>query len=94
MFTPRELSEAGKSDASLAGRFAVKEAVAKAMGTGIGPLGWQQIEVERGEKGEPVLRLHGSAQDEAERQGLALWSISISHTKTHAVAVAVAMNLP
>ena len=94
VFTARELSEAGCSDASLAGRFAVKEAVAKAMGTGIGVLGWQQIEIERGEKGEPVLHLYGSAQDEAERQGLALWSISISHTKTHAVAVAVALNLP
>ena len=93
-FTPRELSEAGQSDASLAGRFAVKEAVAKAMGTGIWVLGWQHIEVERGQQGEPLLHLSGSAQDEAERQGLAVWSISISHTRTHAVAVAVALNLP
>jgi holo-[acyl-carrier protein] synthase len=94
VFTPRELAEAGKSDASLAGRFAVKEAVSKALGTGIGVLGWQHIEVERGQKGEPVLHLYGAAQDEADRQGLAMWSISISHTRTHAVAVAVALNLP
>ncbi len=93
VFTARELDEAGKSEASLAGRFAVKEAVAKALGTGIGVLGWQNIEVERGAQGEPVLHLYGSAQVEAERQGLTLWSISISHTRVHAVAIAVALDL-
>jgi holo-[acyl-carrier protein] synthase len=92
VFTPLELAEAAQSDASLAGRFAVKEAVAKALGTGIGLLGWQQIEVERGTQGEPVLRLHGKAQEEADRQGLTLWSISISHSQAYAVAVAVALG--
>jgi holo-[acyl-carrier protein] synthase len=94
VFTPLELDQAGKSDASLAGRFAVKEAVAKALGTGIGVLGWQHIEVERGQQGEPVLHLYGNARDEADRQGLSTWSISISHTHSHAVAVAVAISLP
>ena len=70
------------SDASLAGRFAVKEAVAKALGTGIGVLGWRQIEVERGPQGNPVLHLYGNALTEAQKQGLATWSISISHTHT------------
>jgi holo-[acyl-carrier protein] synthase len=92
VFTPRELAEAGESDASLAGRFAVKEAVAKALGTGIGVLGWQQIEVERGAAGEPLLHLYGSALAEAQRQGLTLWSISITHSSTQAVAVAVALG--
>lgn len=92
VFTPRELVEAGNSDASLAGRFAVKEAVSKALGTGIGMLGWQQIEVERGDQGQPVLHLYGKAREEADRQGLTVWSISISHTRTHATAVAVAMD--
>ncbi len=92
VFTPRELAEAGGSDASLAGRFAVKEAVSKALGTGIGALGWQQIEVERGAAGEPVLHLYGSALAEAERQGLMVWSISITHSRTQAVAVAVALG--
>ncbi|MDD1749403.1 MAG: holo-ACP synthase [Methanothrix sp.] len=90
VFTPRELEQAGGSDASLAGRFAVKEAVAKVLGTGIGVLGWKQIEVERGPQGNPVLHLYGNAQAEAEKQGLTTWSISISHTRTCAVAVAVA----
>jgi holo-[acyl-carrier protein] synthase len=92
VFTNRELSEAGDSPASLAGRFAVKEAVSKVLGTGIGSLGWQQIEVERGPAGEPILHLYGNALLQAEQLGLTLWSISISHTRTHAVAVAVAMG--
>lgn len=92
VFTPLELSEAAQSDASLAGRFAVKEAVSKAMGTGIGVLGWRQIEVQRGPQGEPVLRLYGKALEEADRQGLTTWSISISHTRMYAVAVAVALG--
>jgi holo-[acyl-carrier protein] synthase len=92
VFTPLELTDAAHSDASLAGRFAVKEAVAKAMGTGIGILGWRQIEVRRGPQGEPMLYLHGRAQEEADRQGLTTWSISISHSRTYAVAVAVAMG--
>ncbi len=90
VFTARELEQAAGSDASLAGRFAVKEAVAKALGTGIGVLGWKQIEVERGPQGNPILHLYGNAQAEAEMQGLTTWSISISHTQTCAVAVAVA----
>ncbi len=90
VFTPRELEQAAGSDASLAGRFAVKEAVSKVLGTGIGVLGWRQIEVERGPQGEPVLHLTGNALVEAEKQGLATWSISISHTHTIAIAVAVA----
>lgn len=92
VFTPRELAEVGGSDASLAGRFAVKEAVSKALGTGIGKLGWQHIEVARGLQGEPVLHLSGEAQAEAGRLGLSEWSISISHTRTHAVAIAVAVG--
>ena len=93
VFTPRELEQAGDSNVSLAGRFAVKEAVAKLLGTGIGVLGWKQIEVEREPQGNPVLHLYGKAQAEAEKQGLTTWSISISHTRTCAVAVAVALAL-
>ncbi|MGB9801236.1 MAG: holo-ACP synthase [Thermanaerothrix sp.] len=48
VFTPLELEEANEDLAVLAGRFAVKEAVAKALGCGIGPISWQEIEVRRG----------------------------------------------
>jgi holo-[acyl-carrier protein] synthase len=93
VFTQRELAEAGDSSASLAGRFAVKEAVSKALGCGIGALGWQSIEVQRGPQGEPLLVLHGSALALAESLGLLQWSISISHSRTHAIAVAVGLGL-
>ena len=92
VFTDRELADAGNSSASLAGRFAVKEAVAKALGCGIGAVGWQSIEVQRGSQGEPLLILHGRAQALAESLGLKQWSISISHSRTHAVAVAVGLG--
>jgi len=92
VFTDRELADAGDSNASLAGRFAVKEAVAKALGCGIGAVGWQSIEVQSGPQGEPLLILHGSAQVLAESLGLQQWSISISHSRTHAVAIAVGLG--
>jgi holo-[acyl-carrier protein] synthase len=59
VFTSQELSEAGDNTASLAARFAAKEAVAKALGTGIGTVGWQEIEVVRGSARQPILCLHG-----------------------------------
>jgi len=90
VFTPGELEESQGMLPTLAGRFAAKEAVAKALGCGIGPVSWQEIEVRRGEQGQPVLKLHGNARRVADEQGLTTWSISISHTREHAVAVAVA----
>lgn len=90
VFTPRELEECGASQQSMAGRFAAKEAVAKALGVGIGPVAWQEIEILSGPEGQPVLQLHGAARELAGRLGLITWSISLSHTRAHAVAVAVA----
>jgi holo-[acyl-carrier protein] synthase len=94
VFTPQELATSNGSSASLAGRFAVKEAVAKALQTGIGPVSWQDIETLEGESGEPLLALHGEAALLAEKLELHHWSISISHTNTIAVAVAIAMSEP
>ena len=94
VFTPGELADVGNSSPSLAGRFAMKEAVSKALGCGIGEVGWQSIEVLRGAQGEPCLLLHGKAQEVAVSLGLQQWSISISHNHTQAVAVAVGLGLP
>ncbi len=90
VYTPVELTECAGSYASLAGRFAAKEAVSKLLGTGIGRVAWQDIEVRRGPQGEPVLHLHGEAQRIARQQGLRGWSLSISHTAAQAVAFVVA----
>jgi holo-[acyl-carrier protein] synthase len=92
IFTPLELAEAGRNTASLAARFAAKEAVAKALCTGIGAIGWQEIEVCRGPAREPCLRLHGTAARMAAERGLDEWSLSLSHTRLHAIAMAVATS--
>jgi holo-[acyl-carrier protein] synthase len=92
VFTPRELSDVGGKPASLAARFAAKEAVAKSLGTGIGPIGWQEIEILRADTGQPTLQLAGAAEQLALQHGLSNWSISLSHSQTHAVAVAVAIG--
>jgi len=90
IYTPQELSKVGKNTASLAARFAAKEAVAKALGTGIGAVRWQEIEVLQGPDREPLLRLHGAARQRADALGLNTWSVSLSHTSTHAIAMVVA----
>jgi holo-[acyl-carrier protein] synthase len=92
VYTPQELVEARESYPSLAGKFAAKEAASKALGTGIGPVRWQDLEILHGPHGEPVLHLHGAAQAIADRLGLTTWSVSISHSRTQAVAVVVAMG--
>ena len=56
VFTPGELEEVGENTASLAVRFAAKEAVAKALGTGIGDVGWQELEILRGPARQPQLQ--------------------------------------
>jgi holo-[acyl-carrier protein] synthase len=92
VFTPRELEEARRSSASLAVRFAAKEAVSKALKTGIGQIGWREIEVLKGEDGEPGLHLHGAASRRATQLGLVEWSVSLSHSRSQAVAVVVAFG--
>ena len=91
LFTPTELAENGVNMASLAGRFAAKEAVVKAFGTGIGIISWQEIEIRRGASGEPILNLYGTAQKMAKEQNIQSWSLSLSHTHSHAIAMVVAM---
>ena len=92
VYTEWERAEVGSSPVSLAGRFAAKEAVAKALGCGIGPVSWQEIEVRRGQKGEPVLYLYGNAQVLADELHIQQWSISISHTRTHAIAFVIGLG--
>ena len=92
IFTPQEQAYCQGRMASLAGRFAVKEAVAKALGTGIGEMTWLEIEVVSDESGRPELVLHGAANRLADELGLVNWSISLSHTEIHAIGFAVAMG--
>jgi holo-[acyl-carrier protein] synthase len=92
LFTPREISENKGNLNSLAARFAAKEAVAKAFGTGIGNISWHDIEICRGDLGAPILHLHGAAHELAQALELHHWSLSLSHTGQHAIAFVVAMS--
>jgi holo-[acyl-carrier protein] synthase len=92
VFTEREIAYCNGRAASLAGRFAVKEAVAKALGTGIGDVCWKEIEVVNDQAGRPSLCLHGAATDLADALGLQQWDISLSHSNSHAVGMAAAVS--
>jgi holo-[acyl-carrier protein] synthase len=91
-FTVQEREFCKGQPERLAGRFAVKEAVGKALGTGIGDVNWTDIEVVCDGRGKPELVLHNQAGVLAARLGLYQWSISLSHTETHAIGFAVAVG--
>jgi len=91
-FTKQELIDSNGRTTTLAARFAAKEAVAKALGTGIGEVGWLEIEILTGPRREPILLLHGDALRVSRQLGLSHWTISLSHTHEHAMAVAVALS--
>jgi len=74
----------------LAVRFAAKEAISKAFGTGIGrQLGWQDMEVGRKESGEPYVILHDGGQQLLAERGGRIVHLSLSHTEHYATAVAI-----
>ena len=74
----------------LAVRFAAKEAISKAFGTGIGAaLGWQDMEIRRKESGEPFVVLHGKGQELFEARGAKRLHVSLSHTENYATATAI-----
>lgn len=92
IFTSKELALVGDKPASLAARFAAKEAVAKALGCGIGDVRWTEIEVLRGPNNQPELHLHGNARQLANQLGYHTWSISLSHSMDFAIAMVTAMS--
>ena len=74
-----------------AGRFAAKEAIVKALGTGFrGRIAWTDMEILSDSKGKPVLRLTGHTAALADQAGITAWHISISHTAHTAFASAIA----
>jgi holo-[acyl-carrier protein] synthase len=74
----------------LAARFAAKEAISKAFGTGIGAeLGWQDMEVGRKPSGEPFVILHQTGLRLLQQRQARAVLISLSHTQQHATAVAI-----
>ncbi len=74
---------------SFAARFAAKEAVSKAFGTGIGKIGLTDIEVVNKSNGQPQIVLHGAAQLFAQEHGIGRVHISLSHSEVYAIATAI-----
>lgn len=77
---------------ALAGRFAAKEAVMKALGVGLGSIDWPDVEVVRSGSGEPSLSVTGRAAALASGKGIGSWLLSITHTATVASAVVAAVS--
>ena len=94
VFTPAERAyAAGHSDRveRLAGRFAAKEAVMKALGTGwAAGVSWKEIEVKNDRAGRPLVALKGRTAGRAKKLGIRNWHLSISHADGWAVASVVA----
>jgi holo-[acyl-carrier protein] synthase len=77
----------------LAGRFAAKEAVLKAIGTGWrGKIAWTDIEIASLPSGQPMIQLSGECARIAAELGIKRWLISISHIETHAIASAIGLG--
>jgi holo-[acyl-carrier protein] synthase len=74
----------------LAVRFAGKEAISKALGTGLFGVSWREMEVLPDARGKPLVHLHGRAAARAAQLGLAEFAISLSHSRDYAVAFVVA----
>lgn len=91
-FTPGERADCEDQPHRLAARLAAKEAVAKALGTGIGDVGWRDIEIRcNNDRGRPTLHLHGAAIQVAAELGITQWDVSLTHTAEYASAVAVGL---
>lgn len=95
-FTPAEQASAGygqERSGRLSGRFAVKEAVMKALGTGFGEgVGFLDVEVVTAASGAPSVVLHGQARARADQLGIVQWLVSTSHEGGLAIASVIALG--
>lgn len=90
IYTDSEVAMSQKRPPFLAARFAGKEAVMKALGTGVRGISWREIEILAKPSGEPVVCLYGKARDKAHSLGLDGFVISLSHSREYAIATVIA----
>jgi len=90
VYTPAEQAYCRGRVPELAARFAAKEAVSKALGTGLRGIAWREMEILGDERGKPLVCLHGRARARAEELGLSEFAVSLSHSRDYAVAFVVA----
>ena len=89
LFTQRERDDTAERPERLAARFAAKEAVLKALGSGLGDVAFSSIEVQRQTSGAPTVVLHDRAIALARSKGITVLHISLSHTATTATAFVI-----
>jgi holo-[acyl-carrier protein] synthase len=92
IYTGEEL-ESCSNASSLAARFAAKEAVMKALGTGARGVNWRDIEILTNGDGAPLIRLHGRARERSKEIGIAEFCVTMSHSREYAVAFVVGYAL-
>ena len=95
LFTHEELEYVEPHDdptATLAARFAAREAVMKAMGVGLGAFEFHDVWVQRADSGRPTLAVTGRAEQIANDLGVTDWHLSITHTDTTAIAYVIAVR--
>ncbi|MEX1023296.1 MAG: holo-ACP synthase [Dehalococcoidia bacterium] len=89
VFTPAEAAYCRGRTSELAARFAAKEAVMKALGTGARSVAWRDIEVLPDRRGKPLVYLYGGAKRRADHIGLEAIDISLTHLEMFAMATVV-----
>lgn len=92
VYTERERERYRGRISELAARFAAKEATSKALGTGIRGIRWREMEVLSNRRGKPVLVLHGQAAERAAHLGLTDFSVTLTHSRTDAIAFVVGVR--
>ena len=90
VYTEAEIAFCRGRAPELAARFAGKEAISKALGTGLMGIAWNEMEILADRRGKPTVTLYGRALKRAEALGLTHWAISLTHTHDHAMAMVVA----
>jgi len=89
----RYCQQRAQSTQHFTGRWAAKEAILKALGTGWRRgISWRDVEIRNEPSGRPVVTVHGGAKEAVEQLGIAELQVSISHCRTHATAFAVALG--
>ena len=92
VFTEREVLQCRGKVTRLAGRFAAKEAISKALGTGIHGVAWREMEIVQLRSGRPTVTLHGNAKRRADLLGISAFDVSIADLAELSIAIAVAVQ--
>lgn len=92
VFTENEAQQCRGKPERLAGRFAAKEAISKALGTGLHGIAWREMEIVQLRSGRPTVTLHGNAKRRAELLGISAFDVSMADLAEFSIAIAVAVQ--